>query len=102
MTNVIRIEGRAKIAHMDGRTIYRPDHILVKSDNAVYPVIDTWMHFVYRQNWKHGPMLMCTCGSPAGVYQYDAYGKYYSRNMGSLVCCIAHMEYGHHADGSRE
>lgn len=99
---IIRVAGRAHVAHLDGKTIYRPETILVKSDNAVYRTIDTYMHFVYRQNWKLGPMLMCTCGSAAGVFDYNAYGKYYSRNQGKLVCCIAHMENGMHADGTTE
>lgn len=102
MTEVIRIAGRAKIAHLDGKTIYRDDVIFVKSDNAVYPAVDTYMHFVYRQDWKPGSHLMCTCGSPAGVFRYEAYGKYYSVNMGGMVCCVQHINTGQHADGSRE
>lgn len=102
MTEVIRIAGRAKTAHLEGKTIDRQEVIFVKSDNAVYPTVDTYMHFVYRQTWKPGSTLMCTCGSPAGVFRYDAYGKYYSVNKGAMICCVQHMQTGQHADGTRE
>lgn len=100
--NILKVAGRAKVAYLDGKTIERPEIILVKSDNAVYPTIDTFTHFVYKQTWKPGSSLMCTCGSPAGVFTFEAYGKYYSRNQGKLVCCIQHIQTGRHADGMTE
>lgn len=99
---VIRIAGVAKVAHLDGRTIERQDRIFVRSENAFYPTVDTYMHFVYKQTWKPGSTLMCTCGSVAGVFRYDAYGKYYSTNKGGMVCCVNHMQTGYHADGTAE
>ncbi len=72
MAQIVKVAGRAKIAHLDGKTIERPSAILVKSDNAVYPTVDTYAHFVYKQSWKLGSTLMCTCGSVAGVFDYNA------------------------------
>lgn len=102
MTEIVKVAGRAKVAHLDGKTIYREDRILVKSDNAVYPTSDTFAHFVYRQNWKPGPMLMCTCGSPAGAYNYEAYARFSNINMGAVVFCNSLVNNGYHADGSTE
>lgn len=102
MAEIVKVAGKARVAHLDGKTIYREERVFVRSDNAVYPTVDTYAHFVYKQDWKLGSTLMCTCGSPAAVFRYDAYGKYYSTNMGGLVCCVAHMQQGVHADGSTE
>lgn len=99
---IIKIAGRAKVAHLDGKTIERQDYIFVKSDNATYPTVDTYSHFVYKQTWKLGSSLMCTCGGPAAVFRYDAYRKYYSTNKGGMIACISHMNTGRHADGSTE
>jgi len=43
--------------------------------------------------------LMCACGSPAGVVGYNAYRDDAS-NDGAMIICLAHGQYGKHADGS--
>ena len=46
--------------------------------------------------------IFCTCGSPAGVFEYAAYRRFQDENIGSVVACISLMQYGVHADGSHE
>ena len=97
---IIRIHGRAKVAHLDGERIDREDVVFVKSEGGWFQTIDTDNHFVYRQTKKFGSSLMCTCGGAAGLFQYEAYMKYYSTNKGRIVACITHMNTGKHGDGS--
>lgn len=97
---VIRVYGRAKVAHLDGERIDRQDVIFVPSEKNWFQTIDTDNHFVYRQGKKIGSSLLCTCGSNAGIFAYDAYMKYDSTNKGRLIACISHMNSGKHGDGS--
>ena len=97
---IIRIYGRAKVAHLDGERIDREDVIYVPSEKGWYQTIDTDNHFVYRQTKKFGSSLMCTCGSAAGIFMYDAYMKFSSINRGRIVACVTHMNTSKHGDGS--
>lgn len=98
---IIRVAGRAKRANVHGETIYREDLIFVPSERAWFRAIDTYDHFVYRRRrGTFGSTLMCTCGSPAGIFHYDAYSRFQSANMGRLVACIQHMQTGKHGDGT--
>ena len=55
---------------------------------------------MYYNGKQIGSTLMCTCGSQAAAFGYDAY-KQYSSWMGERVLgCIMHFQQGHHADGS--
>ena len=100
VAQVIRVHGTAKIAHLDGERIDRRDLIFVRSEGGWFYTIDTDNHFVYRQTKKFGSSLMCTCGSVAGVFNYEAYARYTSTNRGRIVACVNHMQTGKHGDGS--
>jgi hypothetical protein len=98
---VIRVYGKAKVANLQGETIEREDVIFVPSERGHFRTIDTQDHFVYRR--KHGTVgstLMCTCGSIAGIFGFEAYSQFQSTNMGRLICCVTHMNTGRHADGA--
>jgi len=71
-------------------------------------------HFVYddpevAKGTKFRWTPMCTCGSPAGIVGYNAYkddaspspGDGIARMPGEMVVCLAHAQYGRHADGSQ-
>ena len=68
-------------------------------------------HFVYDDpisKKKIGRWTpMCTCGSPAVIIGYNAYAKDASPTTknessvpGELICCMSHLQFGLHADGS--
>lgn len=97
---IIKFMGRAKRANLNGELIEREDTIFVPSEKSWFRTIETYDHFVYRRKkGTFGSTLMCSCGSPAGIFNYDAYSQFQSENMGRLVCCIIHMQSGRHSDG---
>lgn len=97
---IIRVYGKARRANFQGETIEREDTIFVRSEGWL-PTVDTFDHFVYRRKkGTVGSVLMCTCGSPAGVFGFEAYRQFQSINKGRTVCCILQMNTGKHADGS--
>lgn len=99
---VIKVYGRAKRANFYGETIYREEEIYVPTEHGIFKTIDTQDHFVYRRRkGTVGSTLMCTCGSPAAIFGYEAYGRFQSTNTGRIVCCVYHMNTGKHADGAR-
>ena len=100
VAKVIKVYGRAKVAHLQGERFDREGTIFVPSEKAWFETIDTDNHFVYRQGKRSGSSLMCTCGGSAGIFQYDAYMKFSSVNRGRIIACITHMNTGKHADGS--
>jgi hypothetical protein len=98
---VIRVYGKAKRANFQGETIEREDLIFVPSERGWFRTIDTFDHFVYRRTrGTSGSTLMCTCGSAAAIFGFEAYGQFQSTNMGRIVCCITQMNTKQHADGS--
>jgi hypothetical protein len=99
---VIRVYGKAKRANFQGETIEREEVIFVPSERGWFRTIETYDHFVYRRTrGTVGSTLMCSCGSPAAIFGFEAYGQFQSTNMGRIICCISHMNNGVHADGSR-
>lgn len=97
---VIRSHGRPMEAvDWNGEKIYRMERIYVKSHNQWYFTQDYDTHFIYKKTTGYGSSLMCTCGSPAGAFDYSAY-KNYASNRGQVLCCIFYIQNGHHADGS--
>ncbi len=100
MINVIKVYGRAKVAHLDGERIEREDRIFVPSERDWFYTIDTDNHFVYRQTKKPGSSLLCTCGATAGIYLPDVYTRFTSINKGRVICCNSMMQTGLHGDGS--
>ncbi len=97
---VVRIAGRAKRANINGYTIYREEVVYVPAEHAAFRIIDTQDHFCYRQDKFLGPQLMCSCGSIAGIYGWEAYQQFQSVNKGRIICCTSLVETGRHADGS--
>lgn len=97
---VIKIYGRAKVAHLDGERFDREDVIFVPSEKNWFYTLPYDNHFVYRQRRKIGSSLLCTCGGAGGIFPYNTYMKYHSTNMGRVVCCVSQINTGFHADGS--
>lgn len=98
---VIHNYGRPMKARLhNGDLVERQDRIVVPSHRASYPCVEYDNHFIYRQTSTIGSSLMCTCGSAAGTFGYDAYKKYMSYAGEFVLGCIHHLEYGKHADGS--
>lgn len=97
---IIKVRGRPKRANFEGETIDKPELIFVPSERGWFRTIDYDNHFVYRQTRHIGSTLMCTCGGVAGVFGYEAYARYFSTNMGRIVCCVSQINSGHHTDGS--
>lgn len=96
---IIKVMGRAHRANLNGEMIEREDTIFVPSEKSWFRTIDTYDHFVYRRKrGTVGSTLLCSCGSAAAIFNYDAYCQFQSENMGRLVCCISHMQFGRHSD----
>lgn len=99
---VIKVYGKARRANLEGQVIEREDVIFVPTERGWFRTIDTFDHFVFRRTaGAVGSTLMCTCGSIAGIFGFEAYGRFQSTNMGRIICCVSHMQAGLHADGSR-
>lgn len=101
MPYIIKQFGRPVRARgLDGENIEREDRLFMDSENQWYETLDYDNHFIYKTS-RMGTSFLCTCGSPAAVFGYDAYKKYSSRYKGNFVLgCIAHLNDGAHADGS--
>ena len=97
---IIKIAGRAKRANLNGNTIEREEIIYIPSERGWFRIMDTQEHFCYRQNQFLGPTLVCSCGSVAGIYGFDAYRQFQSTNMGRMVCCKEYIETRRHSDGT--
>ena len=97
---VIKVYGRARIAYDEGQRYDRQDQIYVPSEKSWFYTTDTESHFVYRQENRRGPTLMCSCGSSAGIYGYEAYRQFTSTNRGRVICCTSFIETKKHGDGS--
>lgn len=98
---VIKIYGRAKHANLRGETIDREEIIYVPTERSWFRILDTQDHFCYRQSRFQGATLMCSCGSIANIYNYEAYARFQSTNMGRVIACMSLVENGFHADGSK-
>lgn len=99
---VIRVYGKARRANFEGQTIEREDIIFVPSERGWFKTIETYDHFVYRRTrGTTGSTLMCSCGSIAGIFGWEAYRQFGLPNMGRIICCVTHMQTGFHADGSK-
>ena len=86
-----------------GKEVYREKEIYLPSHHAVIPVLQTSMHFCFRDGSQpRGSTLFCTCGAPAVVVGYEAYRKYTSFIANEVIACHNFIQYGVHADGSHE
>ena len=100
VSQVIHQYGRpTKAKLLNGDMVERQEKIYIPSYQSVFPTLDYDTHFVYYIK-QMGSTLMCTCGSPAAVFSYDAYEKYCSYMGEKVIGCISHLQNGVHGDGS--
>lgn len=86
-----------------GRDVQREKAIYLPSHHATLPVLQTSMHFCFRDaSQPRGSTLFCTCGAPAVIVGYQAYEKYNSYIGNEVIVCMNFIQYGRHADGSHE
>lgn len=98
-----------KVILEDGAVVTRSETVFAGMDIGLVKCAPYDNHFIFRHVFKkngvpYGWALWCTCGSPAGAVNYDAYRNDAS-NMGTLLVCLFHAgsttgQAGKHADGS--
>lgn len=93
----------------DGLKVERQDKLWFPNEGRFVACAPDDQHFCYidpsEKIGRWSPM--CTCGSPAGVFGYNAYARYASPTTkhestmpGELVVCLSYVNTGKHADGS--
>ena len=88
---------------LGGKNVHREQAIFLPSHKQWFPVLQTSMHFCFRDaSQPRGSTLFCTCGAAAVIVGYHAYQKYNSYIGNEVVACHHHIQYGVHADGSHE
>jgi hypothetical protein len=104
MPKVIRNFNSANEAiTLDGKRVQREREIYLPSHHAVLPVLQTSMHFCFRDaSHARGSTLFCTCGASGVVVGYEAYKKYQSYIGSEVIVCHNFIMYGVHSDGSHE
>jgi len=102
--NLIRSHNDPKNAiTLGGQHVHREDRIFLPSHNSNLPVLQTSMHFCFRDaSVPRGTTLFCTCGSPAIVVGFEGYKKYQSFIGNEVIACHYFIQYGVHSDGSHE
>ena len=87
-----------------GDRVERQREIYLPSYKQVFPVLQTSMHFCFRDaSQSRGSTLFCTCGAAGIIVGYHAYKKWQSSYIGNeVICCLNFIQYGVHADGSHE
>jgi len=102
--NIIRNFNSPKEAvTLNGNHVYREQNIYLPSHRAVLPVLQTSMHFCFRDaSNPRGSTLFCTCGAAGVVVGFDAYKKYQSYIGHEVIACHSFIMYGVHSDGSHE
>jgi len=105
MPKVIRNVGDPKnTITVDNVPVHREQRIWLDTHHAWIPVLQTSMHFCYKDpiNRVGKSTLMCTCGSFAGVFGFEGYKKYNSFIGSEVIACNHFIQYGIHADMSHE
>lgn len=102
--NIIKHHNDPRSAYtLKGDRVERTEQIFLPSDKQWYPVLQTSMHFCFRDpSNPRGTTLFCTCGSAAGVFGYEAYRHWSSFIGNEVIGCISFLQYKRHADGSHE
>lgn len=86
-----------------GKDVYREKELYIPTHHAVIQVLQTSMHFCFRDaSQPRGSTLFCTCGSPAGIFGYEAYRKLNAFIGTEVIACVNYIQQGVHADGSHE
>jgi hypothetical protein len=92
-----------KAITLNGVPIFRQKEIFLPSHHTHVPVLQTSMHFCFRDSSRpRGSTLFCTCGSMAVVVGYEAYHRVNSFIGHEVIACHNYIQYGKHADGSHE
>ena len=92
-----------KAVTLNGDTVERQTQIFLPSWRQWIPVLQTSMHFCFRDpSVPAGTTLFCTCGSPGIVCGYEAYRNHASFMGMEVISCHNFIQYGVHADGSHE
>ena len=92
-----------KAITLGGRDVRRQDQIFLPSYNQWFPVLQTSMHFCFRDGTvARGTTLFCTCGSFAEIVGYHAYKDLNSFIGNEVVVCHSYIQTRRHADGSHE
>ena len=99
---------------MDNNTVQREDKIWFGEPDYKFVACAPYDNFfvfddpAVAKGVKYRWTPVCSCGSPAGIVGYNAYKKDSSPSPrgvgltpGELVVCLAHAQYGRHADGSK-
>lgn len=88
---------------LNGKPVRREKEIYLPSHQAIIPVLQTSMHFCFRDpSIPRGTTLFCTCGSMAIVAGYEAY-KHLNAFIGNeVISCHHYIQFGVHSDGSHE
>ena len=105
MANVIRNWNSPNEATtLSGHKVKREQAIYLKSHEAAYPCLPTYLHFCYKDPTIHrGSTILCTCGAAAGVFGREAYKKWTSINYGNeVIACTEFIQQGKHGDNSHE
>lgn len=105
MVKVIRNVGDPNNARtLDGIPVRREQMIYLPSHHSWLPVLQTSMHFCFRDgSHARGSTLFCTCGAMGIVVGYEAYRKWQSKYIGNeVIACHNFIQFGVHADGSHE
>lgn len=88
---------------LNGVYVQREKFIYLPSHQANLPVLQTSMHFCFRDASRpFGSTLFCTCGSFAEVVGYEAYRRLNSFIGNEVIACHNYIQKGIHADGSHE
>lgn len=104
MVQVIRNTGDPNHAKtLDGIPVERQEVIWLPSHRAFLPVLQTSMHFCFRDgSHARGSTLFCTCGSFGIVVGYEAYRGLNKYIGNEVIACHHYIQFGVHADGSHE
>jgi len=88
---------------LNGKYVQREKEIYLPSYKAVLPVLQTSMHFCFRDaSNPRGSTLFCTCGSFAEIVGYHVYKDWSSYIGNEVIVCHSFMTNRKHADGSHE
>jgi len=88
---------------LNGVSVQREKEIFLPSYKQWFPVLQTSMHFCFRDaSHARGSTLFCTCGAPGIIVGYGAYKRYNAFIGNEVISCHYLIQYGKHADGSHE
>ena len=88
---------------LGGLPVKREKQIYVPTYQQFIPVLQTSMHFCFRDASRpRGSTLFCTCGAAAIIVGYEAYKSLNSYIGSEVIVCYHYIQFGVHADGSHE